>query len=378
MRLFTDPTAAVAEPMLARALRLAERGRATASPNPMVGCVITQDGRIVGEGYHERAGGPHAEVAALAAAGEAASGATAFVTLEPCDHHGKTSPCTSAMVAAGIAEVVIGMPDPNPHVDGGGAAALAAAGLTVRFAEDPAPFAELNEAWVKWVTTGRPWLDVKVALTLDGRPAIERGRRTLISGEGISAATTMQLRAAADAVAVGAATATVDDPLLTVREVDGTPAPRQPLRVVVCRTACPPPGSRILDASLGPVAVLVPDGGADGCDELAAAGVTCERYSRAEGFAGAMRELGRRGVTRVLLEAGPGMFTAAWEADAIDALWLLHSGGVGGMDAPSLFLGEGRERNGKLAATMRCAEAGVVGEDAVTSWVRRGPGRDAG
>ncbi len=142
MRLFSDAASAVADPFLRRAFELAENGRGTASPNPLVGCVVVRDGAIVGQGWHARAGEPHAEVNALAQAGERARGATAYVTLEPCDHTGRTGPCTLALRKAGVAEVVAGMPDPNPEVDGGGAEALRASGIEVRFAADPSPFEE--------------------------------------------------------------------------------------------------------------------------------------------------------------------------------------------------------------------------------------------
>ena len=369
MRLFSDPATGIAEPMLARAYRLAERGRGTTSPNPLVGCVLVRDGEIMGEGYHERAGGPHAEAAALEHAGERARGATAYVTLEPCNHTGRTAPCAHALVTAGVSEVVIGMRDPNPHVDGGGADALVRAGLQVRFAEDPTPFRMLNEAWLKWVRTGLPWLDVKVALTLDGHPAFAAGTRTRISSAA-ALAVTMRLRGAADAVAVGAATQQADDPVLTVRTPDGTPAARQPLRVVLCRTACPRPGSRILDASLGRVLVLVPRERPSGCEELASAGVECAEYDAEDGLLGAMRELGARDVTRLLLESGPGLFTAAWEAEAVDRLVTYSAGGVAGMGAPALFLGNGEQRDGVLVKKMRCVEAGIAGSDAVTVWER--------
>ncbi|MBE0475758.1 MAG: bifunctional diaminohydroxyphosphoribosylaminopyrimidine deaminase/5-amino-6-(5-phosphoribosylamino)uracil reductase RibD [Coriobacteriia bacterium] len=373
MRLFSDPAASVAEPMLARAYRLAERGRGATSPNPMVGCVLVREGAVVGEGFHERAGAPHAEAVALEAAGGRARGATAYVTLEPCNHHGRTPPCAEALVAAGVAEVVIGMPDRNPDVEGGGAQALSDEGVEVRFAEDPGPFEQLNEAWLKRTRTGLPWLDVKVALTLDGRPALAAQRRTAISSPE-AARLTMRLRAAADAVAVGAATQRADDPLLTVRDEGGVPAARQPLRVVVCRTACPEPGARVLDPGLGPSLVLIPEDRPSGCDALSASGVECETYPRADGLLGALRALSGRGLSRVLLEAGPGLFTSAWEDDLVDRLILVHAGGVGGVSAPVLYLGQGSEAHGRLEREMRCVETGVLGPDAVTVWERRAAG----
>ncbi|HEY5506558.1 MAG TPA: bifunctional diaminohydroxyphosphoribosylaminopyrimidine deaminase/5-amino-6-(5-phosphoribosylamino)uracil reductase RibD, partial [Coriobacteriia bacterium] len=200
-RHFGDPYAVVAEPHLRRACELAERGRGTTAPNPVVGCVLVRDGEVVGEGWHERAGGPHAEAAALADAGDAARGATAFVTLEPCAHVGRTPSCADALVRAGVARVVIGAPDPT-RLAGGGAGTLRQAGIDVSFADDPRPFHELDVEWTHRQRTGRPFLRVKVALTLDGRPALLEGARSALTGEA-ARAFTMRLRARADAVLVG-------------------------------------------------------------------------------------------------------------------------------------------------------------------------------
>jgi len=208
---------------LERALELAERGRGTTHPNPIVGAVVVRDGRVVGEGWHERKGGPHAEVVALDAAGEQARGATLYVTMEPCTHHGTTPPCTDAVLAAGVVKVVAGSLDPNPEARGG-LEVLRAAGVDVELQETFAARAQ-NEAWRTWVSQQRPFVILKLALTLDGRVAVPGER--WISGEE-SRRRVHELRAQVDAVAVGMGTVRADAPQLTARDVD---AVRQPRRI---------------------------------------------------------------------------------------------------------------------------------------------------
>jgi diaminohydroxyphosphoribosylaminopyrimidine deaminase/5-amino-6-(5-phosphoribosylamino)uracil reductase len=212
---------------LERALELAERGRGTTRPNPVVGAVVVSGGEVVGEGWHERAGRPHAEIVALDAAGERARGATLYVTLEPCAHRGRTGPCADALVAAGIARVVAATGDPNPEVDGKGLARLRAAGVKVELAAgDVAARAQRqNEAYRTWITRGRPFVTYKAAITLDGRMAVPGSR--WVSGPE-SRRRVHELRAASDAVAVGMGTVRTDNPLLTARDVG---AERQPRRL---------------------------------------------------------------------------------------------------------------------------------------------------
>ena len=217
--------------MMARALRLAERGAYTTRPNPMVGCVIALDGEIVGEGYHERAGGPHAEVFALEGARERAKGATAYVTLEPCSHTGKTGPCADALVAAGVARVVGAMQDPNPLVAGSGFQKLRAAGITVEGGLVEAQARALNRGFLSRIERGRPWLRIKLATSLDGRSAMASGDSKWISGEA-ARNDVHHWRARAGALLTGAGTVLVDDPHLTVRLGDDTPFV-PPLRVVL-------------------------------------------------------------------------------------------------------------------------------------------------
>lgn len=207
---------------LERALELAERGRGTTYPNPVVGAVLVNDGEVVGEGWHQRKGEAHAEVIALEAAGERAQGATLFVTMEPCTHHGSTPPCTEAVLAAGVAKVVAGSLDPNPEA-GGGLDVLRAAGVETEHADLFAARVQ-NEAWRVWVAAGRPFVILKLALTLDGRVAVPGTR--WITGEE-SRRRVHELRAQVDAVAVGMGTVRADDPQLTARDIGAVRQPRR-------------------------------------------------------------------------------------------------------------------------------------------------------
>jgi diaminohydroxyphosphoribosylaminopyrimidine deaminase / 5-amino-6-(5-phosphoribosylamino)uracil reductase len=368
-RLFTDVYAHVADPYLRRALDLAERGRGTTSPNPLVGCVIVRDGEIVGEGFHERAGGAHAEIEALNAAGERARGATAYVTLEPCNHHGRTAPCSLALLDAGISHVVAGMPDPNPFVPGRGADALKDAGLQVEFAPDPTPFEELNVAWLTSLREHRPRVRAKMALTLDGRPTLGERIHSRLTGDAASKIT-MLMRAESDAILVGAPTVAIDDPALTVRLEDGTPAPRQPRRVVLTRTTPPPAEASIFSDGEGAVTVLVPEE-ADGEVALLPPNAEVVTYEIAQGLAGALRTLGDLGIVDLLVEPGPHLLSALWDEDLVDELVLYHAGGMGGEQAPSAFVGESPTDTARLSARFYALEAGVAGDDAVTVWRRR-------
>ncbi len=375
MRLFTDASERVKDAWLRRAYVLAEHGRGLVSPNPVVGCVLVRDGQVVGEGYHTQIGAPHAEVEALSAAGPNARTATAYVTLEPCTHHGRTPPCTDALIRAGVSRVVIGMRDPNPEVSGQGAERLRAADIGVEFADDPSPFVEQNEAWLTWVKTGSPWVRVKLAATLDGHAGLVHDRRCRMTGPE-AALITARLRANSDAVCVGASTLRADDPLLTVRDPDGTTAARQPLRVVLARTTVPRASHVVFRGDSGPSMLLVSEVAADNVSQLTEAGVQVERYPYAEGLRGALRLLGQRDITSVLIEAGPGLFSAAVDGDVIDELVVYHAGGFGGNAAPALFAGSGETAEGCLVRRYRAVEAGTAGEDAVTVWRSRSRSAD--
>jgi diaminohydroxyphosphoribosylaminopyrimidine deaminase/5-amino-6-(5-phosphoribosylamino)uracil reductase len=274
---------------LARALELAERGRGTTHPNPVVGAVVVRDGETVGEGWHEHKGGPHAEVAALGAARDRARGATLYVTMEPCAHHGSTPPCTEAVLAAGIARVVAGSLDPNPEA-GGGLEVLRAAGVEVEHADSVAARAQ-NEAWRTWVTARRPFVILKLALTLDGRAAIP-GTRWVTGAE--SRRRVHELRAEVDAVAVGMGTVRADDPKLNARDVS---AERQPRRLAFGRG--PLPEGSELELLSGPLG-----------DELAV--------------------LAAGGVQSLLLEGGPRLASTFLRADLVDKVLLFVAPRIAG------------------------------------------------
>ncbi len=312
-----------------QALAIARRGEGRVEPNPMVGAVVlSASGGIVAAGWHERCGGPHAEVAALAAAGERARGATLVVTLEPCCHHGKTPPCTDAIVAAGVARVVVAAGDPFPAVAGGGIAALRAAGITVEIGLLEAEARRLTAPFRKLVTTGAPWVIAKWAATRDGRVTAPAGGDRWISSPE-SRALVHGLRARVDAIAVGSGTALADDPLLTARPLQGYPAEagaRPLLRIVLDGRGRLPPDSRLArTARESPVLVAV--GAAAPAERIAAleaAGCEVWRSPVAEPagrFRGLLAELGRRRVTNLLVEGGPAVFRTLFDADLVDEIW---------------------------------------------------------
>ena len=367
MRLFSDVSQYVRDPWLRYALGLAERGRGTTSPNPLVGCVVVDNEGAVGEGFHERAGGPHAEIVALGDAGERARGATVYVTLEPCAHQGLTPPCVDALLEAGVERVVIGMRDPNPKVPGGGADRLREAGIDTVFADDPWPFAVQNEAWLKCLATQRPFVRAKVAVSLDGHTALETGRRAAMTGHSGEEVTRF-LRARADAVLVGAATVEADDPALTVRDADGRLAERQPRRVILCRDHVPELANRVFVDGTAETVVMLPDDLDVDVDPMLGRGTRVERYASSETLEGALRKVAALGVVDLLVEPGARLFSALWCEDLIDELIVVSAGGVAGNGAPPLFWGPAERTHDRLEPRMRALEAGVVGDVAVNVW----------
>lgn len=357
MPLFPNVPAAIADPYLLRAYALAFRGIPTAHPNPLVGCVIVRDGQVVGEGFHERAGGLHAEVNALLHARDRARGATAYVTLEPCNHVGKTGACVTELIEAGVSKVVIGAGDPNPDVAGGGAPALREAGIEVSFAEDPTPFEDQNEDWRRYVATGLPWVQAKIALTLDGRLTLAAGESARVTATAVKDLT-MTLRAASDAVLVGASTLAIDDPALTVRDPDGVPAGRQPLRVVLARVTPPRASAALFADGLGPAAVLAPH--ALPLDGLPP-GVRVIRYDADGGLRSSFTALAEAGVVHMLVEPGTRLLASLFEERLLDELVLYHAGVTAGADVPAISA-----RSGTLALT--AVGSAVLGGDAVTVW----------
>lgn len=366
MRLFTDVASGVDDPFLRHALALAERARGCTAPNPLVGCVIVRDDRIVGEGYHARAGGPHAEVVALADTdADAARGSHAYVTLEPCSHHGLTPPCTEALIAAGISKVTVGMPDPT-SLAGNGARTLREAGIEVVFAADPTPFAELNEGWLKRSATGLPFITAKVGTSLDARVSLCEGERSSMTGEW-GAQVTRRLRERVDAVIVGASTAACDDPALTVRDGVGCLAPRQPVRVVLAGQRMPAADARVFTDGCATTIVLAPD---DPTHIALSPSAEVVRYPAEEGLAGAFRVLGGLGMNDVLVEPGPTLLAALWDGSLMDALVTVTAGGMAGFSGQSLYAKQMHAADDANALERRFAplEAAIVGDVSVTVW----------
>ena len=329
-----------------RALELAVRGQGFVEPNPLVGCVIVQaEGTVVGEGFHGRFGGPHAEIEALRVAGPRANGATLYCTLEPCCHHGKTPPCTDAILAAGIQRVVAAMPDPFPQVAGGGLRALQAAGVEVRVGLLAEESRRLNAPYLKLVEQSVPWIIAKWAMTLDGKMATRSGDSQWISGEA-ARRVTHQVRGRVDAILIGSGTAAVDDPLLTARP----PGARTATRVVVDSRAVLSLESQLVRTARDtPVLSAVgPDAPDAAKQQLASAGCevwVCQAADSQERLRLLLRELGRRRMTNVLVEAGGRLLGSFFDAGQIDEVHAFIAPKlIGGLSAASPFAGAGVER----------------------------------
>ena len=320
------------EQWMDRALELARQGEAQTSPNPMVGAVLVSDGKVVGEGLHTYAGARHAETVALEAAGAAARAATLYVNLEPCCHTGRTGPCTDAIIAAGVRRVVVATADPNPAVAGRGIEELRAAGVDVEVGVRESEAQRLNEAFCRWITTGRPLVTLKSALTLDGQIALPDQRRarqktvTWITSDE-SRAEVQRMRHAADAVLTGIGTVLADDPRLTDRT--GLPRRRPLLRVVVDSRLRLPLDSKLARSAEGDVLVFTtqpPD--SRRARALRRVGIEVVRMrSRANrpDLAAVVEELGRREILSVLLEGGARLNWAALEAGIVDKMFLFYA-----------------------------------------------------
>jgi diaminohydroxyphosphoribosylaminopyrimidine deaminase/5-amino-6-(5-phosphoribosylamino)uracil reductase len=320
-----------------RALALAAYGWGRVAPNPMVGAVVVKDGAVVGEGWHAEYGGPHAEAVALERAGERARGSTVYVSLEPCSHQGKTPPCTLALMRAGVARVVFAASDPNPRA-GGGAAALRGAGVEVEEGVEEDAARELNAVFFHLHSpegAARPWVALKLAVSLDGRVADLQGRSAWITGRE-AREEVHRLRAGSDAVAVGIGTVLSDDPLLTVR--GGVEPRRPPTRVVFDRRLRLPLDSRLVaTANEAPVWVLcAPDAPEVTRRRLQAAGV---RVLAAEGLEGALATLRAEGVTSLFCEGGARLGSALLAEDRVDRMHLFYAPLLLGPEAISPFSG---------------------------------------
>lgn len=320
---------------MARALKLAELGRFTARPNPMVGCVLVRDGAVIGEGWHATAGSAHAEINALRDAGDA-SGATAYVTLEPCAHHGKTPPCTEALIEAGIAEVVAAVEDPNPEVNGQGLARLRAAGIKVRSGLMEQSARALNRGFFTRVITGKPFLRIKIAASLDGALAMRGGESQWITGPE-SRRDVQRLRAVSGAVMSGIGTVLADDPSFTVRESSIDTGGMQPWRVIVDTHLRMPlsagmlclPGRTLVYCVDDAARPALEDAGAD-VVQTAADGDTVDLNE-------VLLDLGRQGVNDLLVEAGPALSGSLVSADLADELVIYQAPHIMGSETISMF-----------------------------------------
>jgi diaminohydroxyphosphoribosylaminopyrimidine deaminase/5-amino-6-(5-phosphoribosylamino)uracil reductase len=354
------------------ALGLARRGLGSVWPNPAVGCVIVKEGRVVGRGWTQPGGRPHGETEALARAGEASRGATAYVSLEPCCHWGRTPPCTDALIAAGVARVVVPLDDPDPRVSGQGIERLREAGIAVETGLCAEEAAELNAGFFRRIAEGRPLVTLKLATTLDARIATHTGESRWITGETARARAHL-LRASHDAVMVGSNTVLVDDPLLTCR-LPGL-AERSPVRIVVDgRLRLPLTARLVAEAKHPPTWLVTLEGG----DELRLAafrdcGVeVIEVPADAAGavdLGAALRSLGERGITRILAEGGAMLAASLLRAKLVDRIAWFRAGSLVGGDGVPAVIGFGVDRLAD-APRFRRRFIEAIGEDVVETLVR--------
>ncbi|HOJ68655.1 MAG TPA: bifunctional diaminohydroxyphosphoribosylaminopyrimidine deaminase/5-amino-6-(5-phosphoribosylamino)uracil reductase RibD [Candidatus Hydrogenedentes bacterium] len=325
-----------------RALELAQRGRGRVSPNPMVGCVVVRDGRIIGEGWHERAGLPHAEVNAVQACPEGdIHGATVYVTLEPCAHYGKTPPCADFLAERKPARVVCAMRDPNPLVSGRGIERLLRAGISVECGLLETEARKMNEIFVKFITTGRPFVVAKCAMSLDGKIATRTGHSRWVTSEA-ARARTHEMRAELDAILVGSRTVMLDDPSLTARTP--VPPPRQPVRVILDGDDYLGPSLKVFTPELRALAPTWVATVKDESRQYPDADLVL-RLPRGRGgvdMGALMTALGDRGITSVLIEGGGQTLASAFEANVVDKVcFFIAPRVIGGRDAVTAVEGEG-------------------------------------
>jgi len=345
---------------MSQAMRLAEQGLYTATPNPRVGCVIVRDEKVVGEGWHARAGEPHAEILALRQAGALAKDSTAFVTLEPCNHYGRTPPCTDALIKAGVARVVTAMPDPNPLAAAAeGLKKMQTAGIQVTSGLLQQEACELNKGYVARMTRGTPWLRVKTASSLDGKSALNNGVSQWITGAD-ARRDAHHWRACSCAILTGIGTVLADDPLLNVRDVETS---RQPLRVVMDSDLRMPPSAKMLAGGSVLIIAAVEDRArqeklrANGAEVLALAG-----SSGKVDLKRVLEMLAQRGINEVMVEAGRTLNGALIEADLVDELVMYMAPILLGDKARGMFeLPELTEMNGRRELDVR--DVRMVGRD---------------
>jgi diaminohydroxyphosphoribosylaminopyrimidine deaminase/5-amino-6-(5-phosphoribosylamino)uracil reductase len=327
-----------------QALSLARRGLGSTSPNPVVGALVVKDGLIIGSGYHKRAGAPHAEVEAIAKAGDGTRGATLYVTLEPCHHYGRTPPCTRAILESGISTVVVGIEDPNPHVEGGGGEYLRAQGVEVRCGVLEEECARANEVYIKYVTQGKPFVIVKGALTLDGWIATRTGNSKWITNEK-SRGFVHTLRKISDAIMVGVETVIADDPLLTPYLRKG-PAP-DPIRVIVDTNLRVPLTSRILTGETSTLTCIAAGSKVSTAQKktlegLGARVISCKVTGGQVDLEDLLDQLAKMSVCSVLVEGGANLFTSIIRERLVDKYYLfLAPKLLGGDNGVPFTRGEG-------------------------------------
>ena len=330
------------EQMMARAISLARNGLGRTSPNPLVGAVIVRDGRIVAEGWHRKAGTPHAEIHALNMAGELARGATVYVSLEPCAHYGRTGPCARALVEAGVSRVVVAMTDPNPKVAGKGIAILQEAGIEVTTGVLEQEARQLNEVFLKWMTTGLPFVALKTAMTLDGKIATAAGQSQWITNEA-SRYESHRLRDIYDGILVGINTALADNPSLTTRlkEYQG----RNPVRIVVdSRARLPLTAKLVTDGAARTIVAVTEQAPAERVEALRSAGVEIivAGSSNHVDMQSLMEQLGAMKISSVLVEGGGSVNFSLLQAGLVDRVYAFIAPKlVGGRDALTPVEGEG-------------------------------------
>ncbi len=342
---------------MAHALRLAERAAYTARPNPMVGCVIARDEVVVGEGWHQRTGGPHAEVFALRQAGEQARGATAYVTLEPCAHHGRTPPCALALIDAGVSRVVAAMRDPFPKVDGGGFVLLREAGIEVAEGLMAAQARELNHGFLSRIERGRPWVRVKLAASLDGRTAMADGSSKWITGAA-AREDVQHWRARAGAILTGAATVLADDPMLTVRLADTEVLP--PLRVVLDARLRSLECARVREG--GAPSLYVHDAAVSPPDAADAEFASVPSHDGRLDLGAVLTLLAERGINEVHTEAGATLAGALLAGGWVDELLLYQAPTLLGEQGLPLLSGLGIHAMDQQRR-MRVVDQRLVGSD---------------
>ena len=321
---------------MARALQLAARGRYGAHPNPMVGCVIVRDGKVVGEGWHEEAGGPHAEIHALDAAGEQARGATVYVSLEPCAHHGKTPPCADALVEAGVGRVVAAMEDPFADVAGRGLQHLKEAGIAVEVGLMRDTAESLNAGFISRVRRGRPRVRLKVAASLDGATAMASGESQWITGPA-ARRDVQKLRAESGAIMTGIGTVIADDPSMNVRDASIGKRERQPLRVVIDSRLRMPPESKMLELPGDTLVCCTPGQDPTALERAGAEVQAFGAHGDGVNVFEVLAALGERDINDVLVEAGPRLSGYLVEKGLVDELVIYVAPHIMGSETRGMF-----------------------------------------